>query len=107
MRARNGLTGRSGVSEVIGGLSRAEGCWTFDARDQMPRPSRLTAYLAPKSTDRHASSNPARAGSFVGMSRHRGSIRATTETGRLRRLGGGSADVSYCAGFWMPAITRV
>jgi hypothetical protein len=32
----------------------------------MPRSSRLTAYPAPKSTDRHAPSNPARAGSFEG-----------------------------------------
>jgi hypothetical protein len=32
----------------------------------MPRSSRLTAYPAPKSTDRHAPSNPARAGSFSG-----------------------------------------
>src|SRR5438477_12818928 len=45
MRARSGLMGRGEVSEVIG-LSRAEGCWTFDARDRMPRPSRLTAYSA-------------------------------------------------------------
>src|SRR5215831_14535955 len=44
MRARNGLTGRSEVSEVIGALSRAEGCWTFDARDRMPRQSRATAH---------------------------------------------------------------
>src|SRR3954452_2189194 len=44
MRARSGLTGRSEVSEVIGALSRAEGCWTFDARDWMPRPSRATAH---------------------------------------------------------------
>src|SRR5215472_5997837 len=43
MRARNGLTGRGEVSEVIKALSRAEGCWTFDARDQMPRTSRATA----------------------------------------------------------------
>ena len=43
MRARNGLTGRSEVSKVIGALSRAEGCWTFDARDRMPPPSRATA----------------------------------------------------------------
>src|ERR1044071_6602929 len=27
-----------------GFLSRAEGCWTFDARDRMPRPSRPTAH---------------------------------------------------------------
>src|SRR5215472_9298767 len=44
MRARNELTGRSEVSEVIGALSRAEGCWTFDARDRMPRQSRATAH---------------------------------------------------------------
>src|SRR5262249_5327568 len=44
MRARNGLTGRSEVSEVIGALSRAEGCWTFDARDRMPRQPRATAH---------------------------------------------------------------
>src|SRR5215831_17527523 len=44
MRARNGLTGRSEVSEVIGALSRAEGCWTFDARDRMLRQSRATAH---------------------------------------------------------------
>src|SRR5215813_2571562 len=44
MRAHNGLTGRSEVSEVIGALSRAEGCWTFDARDRMPRQSRATAH---------------------------------------------------------------
>src|SRR5215468_9736972 len=42
--ARNGLTGRSEVSEVIGALSRAEGGWTFDARDRMPRQSRATAH---------------------------------------------------------------
>src|SRR5262249_35506874 len=44
MRARNGLTGRSEVSEVIGALSPAEGCWTFDARDRMPRQSPATAH---------------------------------------------------------------
>ena len=35
--------------------------------------------------------------STSGHEPHRGSIRATTETGRLRRLAAGSADVSYCA----------
>src|SRR5215472_10331941 len=44
MRARKGLTGRGEVAEVIGALSRAEGCWTFDARDRMPLPSRATAH---------------------------------------------------------------
>src|SRR5262249_27318626 len=43
MRARSGLMGRGEGSEVIGGLlSRAEGCWTFDARDQTPRSSLAT-----------------------------------------------------------------
>src|SRR6516225_10626657 len=64
MRARNGLTGRSGVSEVIGGLSRAEGCWTFDARDQMPRPSRATAHHPVKICRPRRVPHPARAGSF-------------------------------------------
>src|SRR5215470_3048257 len=65
MRARSGLMGRGEPSEVMG-LSRAEGCWTFDARDRMPRPSRATAHhlseIAPTAT-------PAplpRAGSFSG-----------------------------------------
>src|SRR6516225_5578565 len=44
MLARNGRTGRGEVSEVIGALSRAEGCWTFDARDRTPRSSRATAH---------------------------------------------------------------
>jgi len=44
MRVRNGLMGRGEVSEVIEALSRAEGCWTFNARDRMPRPSRATAH---------------------------------------------------------------
>src|SRR6516164_1228668 len=44
MRARSGLMGRDEVSDVIGFLSRAEGCWTFDARDRMPQPSRATAH---------------------------------------------------------------
>src|SRR6516225_8245426 len=44
MRARSGLMGRDEVSDVIGFLSRAEGCWTFNARDRMPQPSRATAH---------------------------------------------------------------
>src|SRR5215469_5894124 len=65
MRARSGLMGRGELSEVMG-LSRAEGCWTFDARDRMPPPSPATAHhlseIAPTAT-------PAplpRAGSFNG-----------------------------------------
>jgi hypothetical protein len=36
MLVRNALTGRSEGWEVIRDLSRAEGCWTFDARDRIP-----------------------------------------------------------------------
>src|SRR5262249_61656964 len=59
MRARSGLMGRGEPSEVMG-LSRAEGCWTFDARDRMPRPSRATAHHLPEiAHDRDACSPPA------------------------------------------------
>src|SRR6516225_9021459 len=37
-RTLGGIGGHQGV------LSRAEGCWTFDARDRTPRPSRATAH---------------------------------------------------------------
>src|SRR5262249_18962210 len=64
MRARNGLTGRSEVSEVIGALSRAEGCWTFDAPDRMPRPSRATAHHLAENAPT-ATRVPSRASGFV------------------------------------------
>src|ERR1700757_2570472 len=64
MRARNGLTGLGEVSEVIGALSRAEGCWTFDARDRVPRPSRATAHHPNKNLPTVSCPPPARAGSF-------------------------------------------
>src|SRR5215469_14062669 len=56
MRARNGLTGRSDVSEVIGALSRAEGldlrCSGLDAPTvtryrASPRQNTLTPTVAP------------------------------------------------------------
>src|SRR5512146_2665165 len=51
MRARSGLTGRLERLESIGGfLSRAEGCWTFDARDRMPRSSPPTAHRLARSS---------------------------------------------------------
>jgi hypothetical protein len=57
--------GRSEVSEVIGALSRAEGCWTFDPRDRMPLPSRATAHHPRRNhADYELRSPPARAGSF-------------------------------------------
>src|SRR5690348_3904243 len=64
MRARSGLTGRGEVSEVIGLFSRAEGCWTFDARDRMPRPSRAIAHY-PVDNPPTAMRSPSRASGFV------------------------------------------
>jgi len=66
MRARNGLMGRSEVSEVIGALSRTEGCWTFNARDRMPRPSRATSHHPDKSALTAMRAPLPRAGSFIG-----------------------------------------
>src|SRR6476619_1137276 len=45
-----------------GFLARAEGCWTFAARDRMPRSSPPTAHRLPQAVTRA----PARAGSFFG-----------------------------------------
>src|ERR1700687_2435181 len=50
-------------------LSRAEGCWTFDARDRMPRSSRLTLHALTDAAENAPTATrtpPARAGSFVG-----------------------------------------
>src|SRR6266704_3590309 len=66
MRARSGLIGRGEVSEVIGLFSRAEGCWTFDARDQMPRSSRATALHLVENVPTETCAPPARAGWFIG-----------------------------------------
>src|ERR1700730_3887480 len=73
MRARSALTGRCEEWEVIGGLlSRAEGCWTFDARERMPRSSRLTVHaftIAAENASTATQPPPARAGSFLGQGR--------------------------------------
>ena len=45
-------------------FSRAEGCWTFDARDRMPRPSRPTAHHLADNAPTVMLLSPARAGSF-------------------------------------------
>jgi hypothetical protein len=53
-------------------LSRAEGCWTFDARDRMPRSSRLPvhAITAPaENAPNTTRTPPARAGSFSAPNR--------------------------------------
>jgi hypothetical protein len=68
MRARSGLMGRGEPSEVMG-LSRAEGCWTFDARDRMPRPSRATAHHLSEITPTATLAPLPRAGSFFGAFR--------------------------------------
>src|SRR6516162_5610040 len=48
-----------------GFLSRAEGCWTFDARDRTPRSSRATAHHLVENALTTTRSPPARAGSFI------------------------------------------
>src|SRR5271169_2376629 len=66
MRARSALTGRGEGCEVIGGSSRAEGCWTFNARDRMPRSSPLTAHpLAAIAKQAPAPTQPSRESGFV------------------------------------------
>src|SRR6266436_1870612 len=66
MRARNALPGRGEEAEVIGGPLRAEGCWTFNARDQMPRSSPLTAHpLTATAKNAPASTPPSRESGFV------------------------------------------
>src|SRR6266404_4943658 len=66
MRARNALPGRCEEAEVIGGPLRAEGCWTFNARDQMPRSSPLTAHpLTATAKNAPASTPPSRESGFV------------------------------------------
>src|SRR5215207_1486482 len=65
MRARSGLTRRSERLEGIGGfLSRAEGCWTFDARDRVPRSSPSTAHR-PAQLRTGGDARPSRESGFV------------------------------------------
>src|SRR5271165_3562747 len=53
-----GMGGHQGL------LSRAEGCWTLNARDRMPRPSRLTADYPVENT-RTMTRAPSRESGFV------------------------------------------
>src|SRR4051794_1721530 len=46
-------------------FSRAEGCWTFDARDRTPRPSRATALHPVENKLRPRRALPSRASGFV------------------------------------------
>src|SRR5208282_6511634 len=57
-------------------LFQAEGCWTFDARDRMPRSSRLTAHHpAENARTVTPALPPARAGTFLGGNRTLGLVR--------------------------------
>src|SRR4029079_3443387 len=62
--AKRAETGVEKMGGHRGFLSRAEGCWTFDARDRMPRPSPATARHLAKNAPTATCSPPARAGSF-------------------------------------------
>src|SRR5215208_5637978 len=65
MRARSGLMRRSKRLEGIGGfLSRAEGCWTFDARDRVPQSSPSTAHR-PAQLRTGGDARPSRESGFV------------------------------------------
>ena len=57
----DGPVGRMGGHRGL--ISLAEGCWTFDARDRMPRSSRLTAY--PAQNARTVTRAPSRESGFV------------------------------------------
>src|SRR6516164_10733161 len=67
-----------GIGGHQGFLSRAEGCWTFDARDRTPRPSRATAHHFVENALTQTPA-PSRASGFV--LRRTGAIRQATEQG--------------------------
>src|ERR1700693_4594132 len=52
------------IGEHRGFLSRAEGCWTFNARDRMPQSSRPNAHRLADCAPAVTRPPPARAGSF-------------------------------------------
>src|SRR6201981_2403197 len=53
-----------GIGGHQGFLSRAEGCWTFDARDRTPRSSRATAHHLVENAPTQTRA-PSRASGFV------------------------------------------
>src|SRR6201981_1034000 len=53
-----------GIGGYQGFLSRAEGCWTFDARDRTPRSSRATAHHLVENAPTQTRA-PSRASGFV------------------------------------------
>jgi hypothetical protein len=86
MRARSGLMGRCDVSEASGG-SRAEGCWTLDARDRMPGPSRATEHHLARIAPVPICDPPARAGSLsTAQRRHSIAMARRSGFGTRRRL---------------------
>src|SRR5713101_3525073 len=66
MRARSAVTGRGEGWDIGGSSLRAEGCWTFNAQDRMPRSSPLTAHpLTASAKNAPAPTPPSRESGFV------------------------------------------
>src|SRR5713226_4940963 len=66
MRARSAVTGRGEGWDIEGSSLRAEGCWTFNAQDRMPRSSPLTAHpLTANAKNAPAPTPPSRESGFV------------------------------------------
>src|SRR5216683_829886 len=66
MRARSAVTGRGEGWDIGGSSLRAEGCWTFNAQDRMPRSSPLTAHpLTANAKNAPAPTPPSRESGFV------------------------------------------
>src|SRR5713101_998057 len=65
-RARSAVTGRGEGWDIGGSSLRAEGCWTFNAQDRMPRSSPLTAHpLTANAKNAPAPTPPSRESGFV------------------------------------------
>src|SRR6267143_508521 len=79
-------------------LSRAEGCWTFDARDRMPRSSRLPVHaiivVARNATDHDAVTLPRERVRSSARRRHR---RPSLRTSALWVLSASASDASHAA----------
>src|SRR6185437_2572815 len=93
----DGAVGRSGSHRGV--LSQAGGCWTFNARDRMPRSSRLPVHAitaAPKNPP--ASTPPSRKSGFVPCPS--ADLRATQDRGR--RIC--HASVEWAASTWVEQL---
>src|SRR5580704_14231924 len=67
-----------------GFLSRAEGCWTFDARDRMPRSSRPTVHRLSRSPQAVMCALPRERVRSLPLMRHSRLDRRTAEPGGKR-----------------------